>query len=122
MTKKEEAHRFAPEAWVTVIGTGENVKVESWSAIAGAYRVRSRKSGLQFLGETALEELSAHPEAHLGKDWGRCKTVGCGAPLTPELDLCERCRAPVCICGRCQCVAKTSKSRAKRAKKRQGVA
>jgi hypothetical protein len=119
--KKEEAHRFAPEAWVTVIDTGENVKVESWSAIAGAYRVRSRKSGLQFLRETALGELSTHPEAHLGKDWGRCKAMGCGAPLTPELELCERCRAFVCICGRCQCVTKTTRSRVPRAKKKQHV-
>ena len=121
MTKKEEAHRFAPEAWVTVIDTGENVKVESWSAIAGAYRVRSRRSGLQFLRQAALEELSAHPEARLGKDWGRCKTVGCGAPLTSDLEVCERCRAPVCVCGRCQCVAKTPRLRTLPAKKKRAA-
>jgi hypothetical protein len=107
---------------VTVVETGETVKVESWSAIAGAYRVRSRKSGLQFLGETALEVLSVHPEAHRGKDWGRCKAVGCGAPLTSDLASCERCRAPVCICGRCQCVTKASRSRVPRAKKKLPVA
>jgi hypothetical protein len=104
--------------WVTVIDTGENVKVESWSAIAGAYRVRSRKSGLQFLREAALGDLSAHPQAHLGKDWVRCKTVGCGTPLTPGLEVCERCRAPVCICGKCQCVTKTTRSRASQSKKK----
>jgi hypothetical protein len=103
---------------VTVVDTGENVKVESWSAIAGAYRVRSRKSGLQFLREAALEEVSLHPDAHRGKDWERCPAVGCGAPLTSALEVCERCRSLVCICGRCQCALKRSQSRAPRAKKK----
>lgn len=122
MTKKEEAHRFAPEMWVTIVDTGENVKVESWSTIAGAYRVRSRKSGLQFLGEAALGELSTHPEAHLGKDWERCAALGCGAPLTPELEVCERCQTLTCLCGRCQCITAATRSRAARAKKKQGIA
>lgn len=117
MTKKDVAPRFAPEVWVTVIDTGENVKVESWSAIADAYRVRSRKSGLQFLRQAALGELSAHPEAHLGKDWGRCKGTGCGAPLTPGLPVCERCGAFTCVCGKCQCVAKATRARVPRIKK-----
>jgi hypothetical protein len=121
MTKKEEAHRFAPETWVTVVDTGENVKVESWSAIAGAYRVRSRKGGLQFLRQAALEELSAHPEAHRGKDWGRCKTVGCGTPLTSDLVVCERCRAPVCVCGRCQCATNTTRPRPSPVKKKRAT-
>jgi hypothetical protein len=116
--KKETAHRFAPEVWVTVIDTGENVKVESWSAIADAYRVRSRKSGLQFLREAALGALSTHPEAHLGKDWIRCKGTGCGAPLTPELQVCERCQSSVCICGKCQCSTKATRPRVSRAKKK----
>lgn len=91
--------------------------MESWSAIAGAYRVRSRKNGLQFLGEAALGELSVHPEAHLGKDWRRCKNLACGAPLTPDLEVCVRCQELVCVCGRCQCVAKTRGSRARAKKK-----
>ena len=43
MRKEAEAPRFGPEHWVTMRDTGEHVKVESWSAIAAAYRVRSRE-------------------------------------------------------------------------------
>jgi len=55
---------------VTMRDTGEHVKVELWSAIAGAYRVHSSKGGLQFAGEADLEELCAHPEAHHQHDGG----------------------------------------------------
>ena len=75
--------------------SGEHVKVESWSAIAAAYRVRSRKHGLQFASETELAEICVHPEVHLGKHWRRCPASGCGAPLTPELATCPQCHAPI---------------------------
>jgi len=106
MRKEAEAPRFGPGHWVTMRDTGEHVKVESWSAIAAAYRVRSRKHGLQFASQAELEEICVHPEAHRGKHWSRCPAPGCGAPLTPELSICPQCHAPMCSCGRCQCVRK----------------
>jgi hypothetical protein len=114
--RKEDAPRFAPGHWATLRDSGEHVKVELWSAIAAAYRVRSRKHGLQFAGETELAEISAHPEVHLGKHWRRCQASGCGAPLTPELAICPHCHAPVCVCGRCQCVGKPVRAKTVQAK------
>ena len=115
MGKEAGAPRFGPEHWVTMRDTGEHVKVESWSAIAGAYRVRSGKHGLQFVSQADLEEICVHPEVHLGKHWSRCLAPGCGAPLTPELSTCPQCHAPICSCGRCQC---TRRPRAKVARKK----
>jgi hypothetical protein len=109
MSNKEEVHKFSQEQWVTMRNTGEHVKVELWSAIAGAYRVHSSKHGLQFASEADLEEICAHPEAHLGKHWSRCQAPGCGAPLTPGLDTCPKCNMPKCTCGRCGCVSKTKR-------------
>lgn len=104
MAKKEPLPRFGPGQWVTIRDTGEHVKVEApWSSAADAYRVRSRKRGVLFLAEAALNEVAAHPEAHLGKHWSRCKAAGCGAPLTPDLPICARCHGPTCYCSRCQC-------------------
>ena len=40
LRKDETSPRFGPERWVTLRDTGEHVKVEVWSAIAAAYRVR----------------------------------------------------------------------------------
>jgi hypothetical protein len=84
--------------------TGEHVKVESWSAIAAVYRVRSRKRGVMFAADAELDEVLVHPEGELGKYWTRCPAAGCGAPLTPELVVCARCQTPICACGRCRCV------------------
>jgi hypothetical protein len=103
MGREESPHRFPPERWVTLRDTGEHVKVEMWSGIAAAYRVRSRKRGLLFATEEELDAIVAHPEEHLGKYWHRCRAPGCGAPLTPELPLCVRCQALTCTCGRCGC-------------------
>jgi hypothetical protein len=110
MSKKDDGPRFGPERWVTMRETGEHVKVECWSPIATAYRVRSRKSGLQFVSEDELVEISEHPEAHLGRHWRRCAASGCGAPLTPELPVCPQCQAPTCTCGRCECVRRITKA------------
>lgn len=109
MRKEVEGAHFGPGHWVTMRDTGEHVKIESWSTIAAAYRVRSRKSGLQFASEAELAEICAHPEGDLGKHWPRCVAPGCGAPLTPELATCPHCHAPTCTCGRCQCVRKTTR-------------
>src|SRR5262245_14658545 len=103
MRKGTEGPQFGPGLWVTMRDTGEHVKVEAWSEIAGAYRVHSSKHGLQFVREAELVQLAAHPEAHLGKQWRRCAAPGCGAPLTADLPVCPRCQAPTCTCGRCQC-------------------
>lgn len=111
MAKEIEAPRFGPGHWVTLRGTGEHVKIESWSTIAAAYRVRSRKGGLQFVDKTDLEEICVHPEVHLGKHWSRCPAPGCGAPLTPGLATCPRCQGPMCTCGRCACGPKTARSK-----------
>jgi hypothetical protein len=104
MSKEPLTHRFGPEHWVTLRASGEHVKIEAWSAIAAAYRVRSRKRGVMFAVDDELDELLAHPEVALGRDWTRCAAVGCGAPLTPELTVCVHCQAPTCTCGRCRCV------------------
>ena len=117
MPKKDEAPRFGPGHWLTMRDTGEQVKVEAWSTIAAAYRVRSRKNGLQFASETELEEVCVHPEDHLGKHWSRCAAAGCGAPLTPALAVCPHCNAPKCTCGRCQCARKPT-TRAKSVRKK----
>lgn len=109
--RKDEVSHFGPGQWVTMRDTGEHVKIESWSAIAAAYRVRSRKSGLQFASEAELQEICVHPKVELGKHWPRCTAPGCGAPLTPELSICPHCQAPTCTCGRCQCVRKTVRSK-----------
>lgn len=103
MAKQDSAPRFGPEVWVKIRDTGAHVKIESWSAIAAAYRVRSKQGGLQFLTEAELDEVPLHPSAHLGKYWSRCKAAGCGAPLTQDLPICPRCNEPTCSCGRCAC-------------------
>jgi hypothetical protein len=117
MGKEVISPRFGPEHWVTLRDTGEHVKVEVWSTIAAAYRVRSRKRGVLFVADDALDELPAHPEVHLGKHWNRCQAAGCGAPLTPDLAICPRCHAPTCACGRCRC-ARPAAARATTARKK----
>ena len=117
MAKDQLSPRFGPERWVTLRDSGEHVKIEAWSAIAKAYRVRSRKRGILFVGEDELDEIAVHPEGERGKHWNRCQAVGCGAPLTPELPTCPRCQAPTCTCGRCQCpTVRVSTLRVKRAR------
>ncbi len=112
MRKETKTVRFGSETWVTVRATGEHAKVEAWSNIALAYRVRSRKRGLMFVTEEEVEDIVEHPEAHLGKHWPRCQAPACGAPLTPALALCPSCNAAICSCGRCKCVrASTAKTR-----------
>jgi hypothetical protein len=119
MAKEPIAHRFGPEHWVTIRDTGEHVKIEAWSAIAAAYRVRSRKRGVLFAADDELDEVLVHPDVALGKHWTRCAAVGCGAPLTPDLVICARCQAPTCACGRCRCVrTPTAASRTKTARKK----
>ena len=119
MAKVDTPPRFAPEHWVTLRTTGEHVKVESWSKIAAAYRVHSRKRGTLFVGDEEIDELLVHPDAALGRYWSRCPAAGCGAPLTPELPTCERCQALTCACGRCRCVRfPSAAARAKTARKR----
>ena len=108
MAREQAGHRFGPEHWVTLRATGEHVRVEAWSGIAAAYRVRSRSHGVVFATEEELDAIPAHPEA--GKHWTRCAITGCGAPLTPELSVCPRCNAPVCTCGRCRCARPPSRS------------
>jgi hypothetical protein len=115
MRKDETSARFGPEQWGTLRDTGEHVKVEAWSAIAAAYRVRSRKRGVLFVTDDELDDLAVHPDADRGKHWNRCQAAGCGAPLTPELKICARCHAPTCTCGRCRC---TSPARTKTARKK----
>jgi hypothetical protein len=116
MAREDHSPRFGPGVWATVRDTGEYVKVESWSGIAAAYRVHSVKSGLQFLTEADLDEVPEHPDARLGKQWIRCRAPKCGAPLTADLPVCERCGAPVCTCGRCECGRTSTASRARKAK------
>ena len=111
MRKEEVAARFGPGHWVTVRETGDHVKVESWSTIAAVYRVRSRKHGLQFVGEEELTEVCVHPDEQLGKHWSRCQAPGCGAPLTPDLAACPVCHAPKCTCGRCHCVGAAARAK-----------
>lgn len=113
MRKEVKATKFGPESWITIRATGEHAKVETWSNIALAYRVRSRKRGLMFVTDGEVEALVEHPEAHLGKHWSRCQAPGCGAPLTPDLPVCERCQAHTCTCGRCKCARATTAARAR---------
>ena len=117
MRKEDMARRFGPEHWVTVRDSGEHVKVEAWSAIAAAYRVRSHTGGIQFVTDDELDEVPVHPDVDRGKHWNRCQASGCGAPLTPELPVCARCQAPTCTCGRCRCV-RAAAVRAKTARKK----
>ena len=112
MAKEEQVQRFGPEQWVTLRETGEYVKVEAFSPIAAAYRLRSRKNGMLFATDAELDTVPVHPEDHIGKHWQRCQAAGCGAPLTPSLPVCERCTKPICTCGRCQCARPTAASRA----------
>ncbi len=117
MRKEVKAVRFGPESWLTIRATGEHAKVETWSNIALAYRVHSRKRGLMFVTEGEVEPVVEHPEAHLGKHWARCHALGCGAPLTPDLPICARCQAPTCACGRCKCARPSTAARARAAVK-----
>ncbi len=89
---------------MTLRDSGEHVKVEAWSEIAAAYRLRSRKNGLLFATDAEIDMVPVHPEADAGKHWKHCQAAGCGAPLTPALPICPRCQAPTCTCGRCACV------------------
>jgi len=57
MRKEIKAPRFGPETWLTIRATGEHAKVETWSNIALAYRVRSRKGGLMFVTEAEVDEV-----------------------------------------------------------------
>jgi hypothetical protein len=104
---------------VTLRSSGEHVKIEAWSSIAAAYRVRSRKGGLQLVTDDEVDEVPVHPEVHLGKHWSRCQAPACGAPLTPDLPICPQCHAPTCTCGRCRCerpAAKAARAKAVRKK------
>ena len=112
MRKEEDTRRFGPGSWVTIRGSGEHVQVEAWSTIAAAYRLRSRKNGLLFATDAELDEVTAHPDVHLGKHWSRCRAPACGAPLTPSLPICPKCQGPTCTCGRCRCVRPVSAARA----------
>ena len=118
MAKEDTSPRFGPEHWVTLRDSGEHVKIEAWSTIAAAYRVRSRKRGVMFVIDNEVDEVPVHPEVHLGRYWNRCQASGCGAPLTPGLTICVRCQAPTCTCGRCACVRPSATPRAKAARKK----
>lgn len=121
MPMKDTPHRYGAEDWVTLRDTREHVKIEMWSSIAAAYRVRSRANGLLFVTDEEVDEVPAHPEAHLGKHWHRCQAPRCGAPITPDRPICPRCQAPICSCSRCQCarpVATAARARAKTARKK----
>lgn len=123
MRKEDTSPRFGPEHWVTLRDSGEHVKVEVWSSIAAAYRVRSRKRGVLFATDDELDEVPEHPEMHLGKHWNRCQASACGAPLTPDLATCDRCKGPICTCGRCRCVrTPTAAARAKTAARKKTAA
>jgi len=115
MAQHATAHRFGPHAWAIVGSTGEHVRVELWSEIANAYRVRSAGNGVQFFQEAELQEVPPHPEEEIGRHWSRCRGIGCGAPLTADLKICEKCKAPICTCGRCTC--QTAAARSSKAKK-----
>lgn len=103
MARAEVPRRFGPGLWVTIRDTGEHVKIETWSDIASSYRARSARNGLLYVTDAEVDEVLAHPEAQLGKCWARCRNTSCGAPLTPNLVVCEKCKAPSCTCGRCAC-------------------
>lgn len=112
MTKEAMQRRFGAQHWVTLRDTGEHVQIEAWSTIKAAYRVRTRKGGVFLVPDADLDELPPHPEADRGKHWSRCAAMGCGSPLTPGLEICERCKEPICTCGRCHCAP--GRSRAKK--------
>ena len=116
MRKEDEIRRFSPGQWATMRDSGVHVKVEAWSEIADAYRVHSRKDGLQFAAPEDLEPVVAHPNAHLGKYWSRCHAPGCGAPLTTGLAICPKCGGLTCNCGRCQCPRPSAAAKGKRKK------
>lgn len=61
MRKGDTSPRFGPEHWVTLRDSGEHVKVEAWSTIAAAYRVRSRRRGVLFATDDELDEVSSTP-------------------------------------------------------------
>jgi len=111
MAKKDVSPRFGPGHWVTVRDSGEHARVEVWSNIAAAYRVRSRKRGVFMVTGEEVDEVAPHPEEHLGKHWRSCVAPGCGAPLTPELPRCPRCQEALCACGRCACVRRPAARR-----------
>lgn len=122
MAQHAIVHRFGPDVWAKVGSTGEHVRVELWSNIANAYRVRSAGNGVQFFQEAELEEVVAYPDADFTRHWSRCRRTGCGAPLTSELKICEACKARICTCGHCECSpatrSKTKKAAAKKATKK----
>jgi len=119
MAQHPITHRFGPDIWATVSSTGEHVRVELWSNIASAYRVRSAGSGVQFFQEAELEEVPKYPDEDFCRDWSRCRGTGCGAPLTAELPLCQSCQARICTCGCCACSTASARSaKAKKATKR----
>jgi hypothetical protein len=122
MRKEEITPRFGPGCWATLRDTGEHVKVEVWSTIAAAYRLRSRKNGLLFATDAELDEVPVHPDVHLGKHWSRCHAAGCNAPLTPSLPICPKCQAPTCTCGRCACIRPATAARARAKVTRKKVA
>jgi hypothetical protein len=109
MAQHKISHRFGPDIWVTVGSTGEHVRVELWSDIANAYRVHSAGNGVQFFQEAELEEMPPHPDEDFGRHWSRCRGMGCGAPLTAALPVCEKCQARICTCGRCGCSTATAR-------------
>jgi len=118
MAQHAVTHRFGPDVWATVSSTGEHVRVELWSEIAKAYRVRSAGSGIQFFQEAELEEVPPYPDADFSRHWSRCRGPGCGAPLTAELVVCEGCQTRICTCGHCNCsTAAARRQKAKSARK-----
>jgi hypothetical protein len=108
MARKDASPRFGPGHWVTLRDSGEHVRIEVWSTIAAAYRVRSRRRGVFMATGEELDEVAPHPEEHLGRHWRSCVAPGCGAPLTPNLPRCARCHEATCACGRCACVRRST--------------
>lgn len=118
MAHQPVTHRFGPDIWATVGSTGEHVKVELWSDVANAYRVRSAGNGVQFFQESELEEVTPYPDDDFTRHWSRCRATACGAPLTAALATCEKCQGRICTCGRCACPPGTGRrSKAKKATK-----
>lgn len=122
MAKVELLRRFGPGLWVTIRDTGEHVKIETWSDIAGSYRVHSAKNGVMYITDAEMDEVVAHPGAQLGRVWSRCRNTACGAPLTPNLPVCEACKAPTCTCGRCECARPTAARKRAAASRKRAVA
>jgi hypothetical protein len=114
VSKETVQRRFGPERWVTLRETGEHVQVEAWSTIASAYRVRSRRRGVFLAADRDLDEVVVHPDAERGRYWNRCQAASCGAPLTPGLPICARCKALTCSCGRCACATSARATGAKK--------